>query len=225
MPPCPGMLPDARGKTSAMRRANRLVEELRGAIGDERVLDAIRAVPRDAFVPRGLRGRAWENVALPIGEGQTISQPLVVARMAELLELQPDDRVLDVGTGSGYHAAVLARLAAHVWTIERHHALSEQAATARRRAGVENVTLLVGDGSRGLPDEAPFDAINVAAAAWPEIPTALERQLAPGGRLVAPVGASGQQLVLVERSVGEDGELTRTTHDPVRFVPLIEGGM
>ncbi len=208
-----------------MRRANRLTDELREAISDERVLDAIRTVPRDAFVPRGLRGRAWENVALPIGEGQTISQPLVVARMAELLRVQPGDRVLDVGTGSGYHAAVLARVAAHVWTIERHRALSEQAATHLRRAGVENVTLLVGDGSRGLPDEAPFDAINVAAAAWPEIPPALERQLAPGGRLVAPVGASGQQLVLVERGVGEDGPLTRTMLDPVRFVPLIEGGI
>jgi protein-L-isoaspartate(D-aspartate) O-methyltransferase len=205
-----------------MRRTDRLIDELREAIGDERVLDAIRAVPRDAFVVRGLRGRAWDNVALPIGEGQTISQPLVVARMTELLRLQPGDRVLDVGTGSGYHAAILARLAAHVWTIERHRALSEQAATALRQTGVGNVTPLVGDGSRGLPAEAPFDAINVAAAAWPEIPPALEHQLAPGGRLVAPVGASGQQLVLVERGAG--GELIRARLDPVRFVPLIEGG-
>jgi protein-L-isoaspartate(D-aspartate) O-methyltransferase len=211
------------GQTVHMRRAaDRLTEELRGAIADERVLDAIRSVPRDAFVPRGLRRRAWENVALPIGQGQTISQPLVVARMAELLRLQPEDRVLDVGTGSGYHAAVLAQLAAHVWTVERHQALSEQAATALHHVGVDNVSLLVGDGSRGLPSEAPFGAINVAAAAWPEIPPALERQLADGGRLVAPVGASGQQLVLVERSVG--GEIARTTLDPVRFVPLIEGG-
>ncbi|HEV7774461.1 MAG TPA: protein-L-isoaspartate(D-aspartate) O-methyltransferase [Conexibacter sp.] len=208
-----------------MRRTDRLIDELRGAISDERVLNAIRAVPRDAFVPRGLRGRAWENIALPIGQEQTISQPLVVARMTELLRLQPEDRVLDVGTGSGYHAAVLAQLAAHVWTIERHRALSEQAGAALRRADVENVAVLVGDGSRGLRYEAPFDAINVAAAAWPEIPPALERQLAPGGRLVAPVGASGQQLVLVERGPGEDDELTRTTLDPVRFVPLIEGGM
>jgi len=111
-----------------------------------------------------------------------------------------------------------------VWSIERHRELSEQAAAHLRRAGVTNVTLIVGDGSRGLPDEAPFDAINVAAAAWPEIPPALERQLAPAGRLVAPVGASGQQLVLAER--GTDGgatELAHTTLDPVRFVPLIEG--
>jgi len=204
-----------------MEPVARLLGELRRAIADERVLDAIRAVPRDAFVPRELRSRAYENVALPIGEEQTISQPLVVARMTELLQLQPGDRVLDVGTGSGYHAAVLAQLAQHVWSIERLGRLSQHAAASLRRAGVENVTLIVGDGSRGLPDEAPFDAINVAAAAWPEIPPALERQLAPGGRLVAPVGASGQQLVLVERS--EEGELTHTTLDPVRFVPLIEG--
>lgn len=207
-----------------MPPVDRLIEELRDAIADERVLDAIRAVPREAFVPRGLRSRAYDNVALPIGQGQTISQPLVVARMVELLRVQPADRVLDVGTGSGYHAAVLAQLAAHVWSIERHRELSERAAVHLRRAGVRNVTLLVGDGSRGLPEEAPFDAINVAAAAWPEIPPALERQLAPGGRLVAPVGASGQQLVLVERAAADDdGALTHTTLDPVRFVPLIEG--
>jgi protein-L-isoaspartate(D-aspartate) O-methyltransferase len=129
--------------------------------------------------------------------------------------------VLDVGTGSGYHAAVLAALASHVWSVERHRTLSAQAAANLERVGTANVTLIIGDGSRGLPREAPFDAINVAAAAWPEIPPALERQLAPGGRLVAPVGASGQQLVLVERS--EEGALTRATLDPVRFVPLIEG--
>ena len=207
-----------------MRHAEALIDELRPAISDARVLAAIAAVPREAFVPANLRARAYDNVALPIGQGQTISQPLVVARMGELLRVRPEDRVLDVGTGSGYHAAVLARLAAHVWTIERHRALSDQAAANLREAGVENVTVVVGDGSRGLPDEAPFDAINVAAAAWPEIPPALERQLAPGGRLVAPVGASGQQLVLVERPAGDgDAELTRTQLDPVRFVPLIEG--
>jgi protein-L-isoaspartate(D-aspartate) O-methyltransferase len=206
-----------------MNGVDRLVRELHVAIADERVLAAIRAVPREAFVPDELRSRAYENVALPIGQGQTISQPFVVARMTDLLGLQPHDRVLDVGTGSGYHAAVLAQLAAHVWTVERHRELSEQAAVHLRRAGSENVTLVVGDGSRGLPDAAPFDAINVAAAAWPEIPRALERQLAPGGRLVAPVGASGQQLVLVEREPDGDAELTRTVLDPVRFVPLIEG--
>lgn len=209
-----------------MRSIDALLDELRPTIADARVLAAIAAVPREAFVPEELRSRAYDDVALPIGEGQTISQPLVVARMTELLRLRPEDRVLDVGTGSGYHAAVLARLARHVWTIERHRALSERAAASLRAAGVENVTVLTGDGSRGLPGEAPFDAINVAAAAWPEIPPALERQLAPGGRLVAPVGARGQQLVLVERAAGDGeqpGTLRRTALDPVRFVPLIEG--
>jgi protein-L-isoaspartate(D-aspartate) O-methyltransferase len=210
-----------RGKIGAMSDAERLLDELRPAVADEHVLDAIAAVPRELFVPPPLRERAYENVALPIGSGQTISQPLVVARMTELLRLGPADRVLDVGTGSGYHAALLARLAAHVWTIERLPELSARAAEQLHAAGVENVTPLVGDGSRGLPEEAPFDAINVAAAAWPEVPPALERQLAPGGRLVAPVGARGQQLVLVERDA--DGALVRSALDPVRFVPLIEG--
>jgi protein-L-isoaspartate(D-aspartate) O-methyltransferase len=203
-----------------MHARDRLVEELRPAIADERVLDAIAAVPRERFVPAQLRPRAYENCALPIGRGQTISQPFVVARMVELLALTPEDRVLDVGTGSGYHAAVLAQLAAHVWTIERHPQLSEWAAGNLRDAGVANVSVLTGDGSRGLPDEAPFDAINVGAAAWPEVPPALERQLAIGGRLVAPVGASGQQLVLVERAAES---VRRTALEPVRFVPLIEG--
>ena len=203
--------------------SERLAEELRPAIRDARVLAAIAAVPREAFVPDELRERAYDNVALPIGQRQTISQPLVVARMVELLRLDPLDRVLDVGTGSGYHAAVLARLVRHVWTIERLPLLSERAHANLRAAGADNVTVVVGDGSRGLPEQAPFDAVNVAAAAWPEIPPALEAQLAPGGRLVAPVGASGQQLVLVERERDGDGGLRRTALDPVRFVPLIEG--
>src|SRR3954464_14739367 len=144
--------------------AERLARLLGQAVADRRVLDAVRSAPRDLFVPEALRGEAWDNVPLPIGAGQTISQPLVVARMCELLKLRGSERVLDVGTGSGYHAAVLARLASHVWSIERHAELSEQAARNLAGAGVENVTLIVGDGARGLPDCAPFDAINVAAA-------------------------------------------------------------
>jgi len=200
--------------------ASRLIAELRPAIASERVLAALAAVPRELFVPPALRDRAYENAALPIGHGQTISQPLIVARMVEELGPRPGDRVLDVGTGSGYHAAVLAQLAAHVWTIERHRDLSLWAEDNLRAAGVGNVTALVGDGSRGWPAEAPYDAINLAAAAWPEVPPALERQLADRGRLVAPVGAGAQQLVLVER---RGAELVQSELEPVRFVPLIEG--
>jgi protein-L-isoaspartate(D-aspartate) O-methyltransferase len=151
------------------------------------VLEAVRTVPRDVFVPEELRDDAWENVPLPIGAEQTISQPLVVARMLELLELTGDERVLDVGTGSGYHAALLARLCAHVWSIEVHQELSERAAAALAAVGITNVTLLVGDGALGWPEAAPFDAINVAAAAEGSVPEPLLSQLAPGGRLVAVI--------------------------------------
>jgi len=197
---------------------DKLLAELRPHVGDARVLAAVREVPRELFVPEDLQADAWENVPLPIGQGQTISQPLVVARMCELLELRGDERVLDVGTGSGYHAALLAKLAAHVWSIERHAALSAQAARNLAAAGVENVTLAVGDGARGLPEAAPFDAINVAAAAGAAVPAALEDQLGPDGRLVAPVQNGDQRLVVVRRS---GGELTRTSLERVRFVPLI----
>lgn len=196
-----------------------LLAILRPLVRDDRVLDAIAAVPRDRFVPDEERPRAWENEPLPIGRGQTISQPLVVARMVELLELRPEDRVLDIGTGSGYHAALLARLTRHVWTVERHTDLSAQAAANLAAAGIDNVTLVVGDGSRGHPPEAPYDAINVAAAAWRSVPPALEDQLAPGGRLVVPVARRRQRLVLVRRQA--DGVL-RHRLEPVRFVPLVE---
>jgi protein-L-isoaspartate(D-aspartate) O-methyltransferase len=197
---------------------DKLLAELRPHVGDARVLAAVRDVPRELFVPEDLQADAWENVPLPIGQGQTISQPLVVARMCELLELRGGERVLDVGTGSGYHAALLARLAGHVWSIERHAALSEQAARNLAAAGVENVTLAVGDGARGLPEAAPFDAINVAAAAGAAVPAALEEQLGPDGRLVAPVQNGDQRLVVVRRS---GGALTRTSLERVRFVPLV----
>jgi protein-L-isoaspartate(D-aspartate) O-methyltransferase len=156
-------------------------------------------------------------VPLPIGCGQTISQPLVVARMCEVLGLRGDERVLDVGTGSGYHAAVLAQLAAHVWSVERHPELSALAARNLAAAGVRNVTLAVGDGTLGLPSHAPYDAINVAAAGA-EIPAALQEQLGAGGRLVAPVEDGEQRLVLLRR--GELG-LERTSLERVRFVPLV----
>jgi len=195
----------------------RLMQILRRSVDDQRVLDAIAEVPRDVFVPYDLRDQAWENVPLPIGAGQTISQPLVVARMCELLELTGGETVLDVGTGSGYHAALLARLARHVYSIEVHASLSRTAAESLRAAGVENVTLEVGDGSRGLPSHAPYEAINVAAAAG-AIPPALAEQLAPGGRLVAPVETGDQRLVVARRT--PDG-VTLTQLERVRFVPLV----
>jgi protein-L-isoaspartate(D-aspartate) O-methyltransferase len=198
----------------------RLIQTLRRHVADERVLAAIGEVPRDRFVPPELLEDAWENVPLPIGAGQTISQPLVVARMCELLELGGGETVLDVGTGSGYHAAVLARLVRHVYSIEVHAALSRQAAENLRSAGVGNVTLVVGDGSRGLPSHAPYEAINVAAAAGGAIPPALPDQLAPGGRLVAPV-EDGEQRLVVARRTPEGVTLTRL--ERVRFVPLVGG--
>jgi protein-L-isoaspartate(D-aspartate) O-methyltransferase len=194
-----------------------LLASLRRHVRDPRVLEAIAAVPRDRFVTRERLGKAWSNEPLPIGGGQTISQPLVVAHMCELLQIRPGDRVLDVGTGSGYHAAVLAALGARVWTVERDRALSEWAEANLRAAGARGVTLLTGDGSRGYPQGAPWDAINVAAAARDEVPGALMDQLAPGGRLVLPVG---DELVLVRR--GDDGTLERRGAGAVRFVPLIE---
>jgi protein-L-isoaspartate(D-aspartate) O-methyltransferase len=195
----------------------RLLERLRPHVADERVLAALAAVPRDRFVPGDLADEAWDNVALPIGSGQTISQPLVVARMCELLALTGSERVLDVGTGSGYHAAVLAQLAAHVWSIERHAELSALAAESLAAARVENVTLVVGDGAAGHADAAPYDAINVAAAMG-VIPRALSDQLADGGRLVGPVNAGDQRLVLLRNG---GGGLERSDHERVRFVPLV----
>ncbi len=201
-----------------LEAAVRLADSLRFAIRDERVLEAVASVPRDRFVPASQRGRAYENAALPIGAGQTISQPVVVARMLELLELQGSERVLDIGTGSGYHAALLARLAAEVLSIERHPELSAAAGVVLEELGYDNVRLFVGDGSRGLPDLAPFEAINIAAATGADVPGALLEQLALGGRLVAPVGAGDQRLVLIRRR-GERLELE--PHEPVRFVPLV----
>jgi len=200
---------------------DRLVAALKERIRDTRVLEAIRDVPRQAFVPPELRARAWEDTSLPIGSGQTISQPLVVARMCELLELRPRDRVLDVGVGSGYHAAVLSRLAGEVVGVERHAALASMATERLAKLGLGTVVTVrvAPDGVYGASDLAPFDAINVAAACE-AVPAALEAQLAPGGRLVAPVGPpDGQRLTLVRRSA-DGASLTRERHDAVRFVPL-----
>jgi protein-L-isoaspartate(D-aspartate) O-methyltransferase len=202
-----------------LSEADALIRRLRSVVHDERVLKAMASVPREHFVRRRQRAVAYANAALPIGRGQTISQPLIVARMCELLELGPSDRVLDIGTGSGYHAAVLARLSLHVWSIERHAELSARAAESLRLAGIENVTLVVGEGEHGLLAHAPYDAINVGAAAWHRVPPQLEQQLADGGRLVAPVENHGQRLIVVRR---EASGLKRRAHEAVRFVPLVE---
>jgi protein-L-isoaspartate(D-aspartate) O-methyltransferase len=202
------------------REAAELARRLRPAVGDERVLAALASIPRERFVPPDQRDRAYANVALPIGSGQTISQPLVVARMLEALRLEPTDRVLDVGTGSGYHATLLSMLAGHVWTIERHRNLSAAAERAIRDLGIDNVTFVVGDGWDGLPSEAPFDAINVAAATGDAEPFALERQLADGGRMVAPVGSTSQHLMLTRRT---GDRLVRRQLEAVQFVPLVHG--
>jgi len=194
-------------------------EQLRGRdIADERVLAAMERVPRELFVPPELRDRAYADVALPIGSGQTISQPYMVARIVEELGLDGDEKVLDVGTGSGYQAAVLAQLGEQVHSIERIPELAEQARRNFEAAGVDNVAVHVGDGSRGLPQEAPFDAIAVAAAA-PEFPQALYEQLKTGGRLVVPVGRrQGQRLEVIVRSP-EGPAVLRSV--PCRFVPLV----
>ncbi len=175
---------------------------------------------REHFVAPDQRDDAYANRPLPVGAGQTISQPLVVALMCELLDVRPGDRVLDVGTGSGWHAALLAQLGGDVWSIERHPELSVRAAASLAAAGIRGVRLIVGDGSRGLPEAAPFDAINVAAAAEGDVPPALVEQLAPGGRLVAPVGDEDRQRLIVLRR-GVDGTVTRADAGGVRFVPLV----
>jgi protein-L-isoaspartate(D-aspartate) O-methyltransferase len=208
------MQPDRAGERQ------RMVEKQlrRRGIADERVLAAMARVPRELFVPEPVRDRAYDDAALPIGGDQTISQPYMVARICEALAVRPGDRVLDVGTGSGYQAAVLARLADEVHSIERLPDLADRARAALQLAGCANVEVHVGDGSMGLPEHAPFGAIAVAAAA-PEVPASLYTQLEPGGRLVVPVGArGGQELQLVVRSP-EGPAVLRSV--PCRFVPLV----
>jgi protein-L-isoaspartate(D-aspartate) O-methyltransferase len=193
--------------------------QLRGRdVVDERVLTAMERVPRERFVSDSLRSRAYDDAALPIGGGQTISQPYMVARICEALALTGRERVLDVGSGSGYQAAVIAELADEVDTIERIPELAELARANLAAAGYERVRVHVGDGTRGLPERAPFDAIAVAAAA-PELPKSLYEQLEPRGRLVIPVGRHGvQRLEVVVRSP-EGPAVVRSV--PCRFVPLV----
>lgn len=187
-------------------------------IDNPRVLEAMSRVPRHLFVAPEQQPLAYEDRPLPIAEGQTISQPYIVALMTQLVDPQPGDKALDIGTGSGYQAAVLAELAGAVYSIEIHRALADEARERLQRLGYDNVEVRHGDGYRGWPERAPFDVI-VLAAAIPEVPPALVEQLAPGGRLVLPVGDFGlQELILIEKKA--DGTTTRRSVAPVAFVPM-----
>src|SRR5215207_8636418 len=199
------------------RRRARMVERQlrRRGIEDERVLRAMSEVPRERFVPEDMRRDAYRDGALRIGEGQTISQPWIVACMASLLELEGHERVLEVGTGSGYAAAVLSHLCREVITIERYKSLAEGARTTLAELGYDNVEVRVGDGTRGAPDRAPFGGISVTAAALDEPPAPLLEQLAPGAALVCPVERGGRELLMRFRDGREEAVV------PVRFVPLV----
>lgn len=203
------------------RRAAMVADQIAGrGISDRRLLDAMRAVPRETFVEPQLRAHAYNDGPLPIASGQTISQPYIVALMAEAAELGSDDRVLEVGAGSGYGAAVLSRLAGTVFAIERHAGLAREAAARLAQLGYDNVHVREGDGSLGWPEEAPFDAILVTAGG-PRMPESLKAQLAIDGRLVMPVGdrAAGQSLIKLTRRGADAFE--QTDLGAVSFVPLI----
>jgi protein-L-isoaspartate(D-aspartate) O-methyltransferase len=203
-----------------VERQNMVEAQLRArGIRDPRILDAMARVPRHEFVAERYRDQAYEDHPIPIGEGQTVSQPYIVALMLETLSLEAS-RVLEIGTGSGYQTAVLAELCAHVFSIERHVLLAREAEAALVRLGYRNVTVIVGDGSQGLPEFAPFDGIVVSAAA-PRIPSALFEQLQEGGRMIIPVGpAEAQELQLVRKL---EGQPTIDRLEGCRFVPLIGG--
>ena len=187
-------------------------------ISDPRVLDAMGRVPRHEFIPEPYRAQAYEDHPLPIGDGQTISQPYIVALMLESLRLTPNDKVLEVGTGSGYVAALLGELAAQVFSIERHASLAEKARNLLAARGYTDVRVFTGDGALGLPASAPFDAILVSAAA-PQVPPALLSQLRDGGRMIIPIGSPDSQQLQFIRMV--NGHAVNSFREPVRFVPLV----
>jgi protein-L-isoaspartate(D-aspartate) O-methyltransferase len=203
----------------AAQRARMVEHQLRErGIEDERVLTAMGEVPREEFVGERRREMAYADAALPIGSEQTISQPWIVAAILQALELQGTEQVLEIGTGSGYSTCLLARLAAHVVSVERHAGLARSAVEHLRACRAQNVELMVGDGSRGVPARAPFDAIAVHAAA-PKPPPALLEQLADGGRMVVPVATGGEEMLTAIRRRGSEIESIGIT--PCRFVPLI----
>ncbi len=206
----------------AVERQHMVETQVRArGIRDQRLLDAMASIPRHEFVDARYRDQAYEDHPLPIGAGQTISQPYIVALMLDLLQLEPSSKVLEIGTGSGYQTAVLTQLAAHVYSVERHPELARQAADTLSRLGLSNVTVVTGDGSQGLAEYAPFDAIVVSAAAS-QVPPALFEQLREGGRMIIPVGPpEAQELQLVRK---QGGKALVVLREGCRFVPLISGG-
>lgn len=220
-PACGQRLPDeGRWREARERLVDRQLAPL--GIRDSATLAAMRSVPRHEFVPAEQRANSYQDIPLPIGQGQTISQPAVVALMTELIEPQPGKRVLEVGTGSGYQAAVLAAAGCRVWTVEIFKVLADSARSRLRRLGYHEVSVRHGDGYAGWPEQAPFEAIMVTAAA-DSIPPALLDQLAPGGRLVMPVGPQFAEQALVVVDKDAQGRLTSRQVLPVRFVPLLRG--
>jgi protein-L-isoaspartate(D-aspartate) O-methyltransferase len=217
---CTAQRDDTRSDTMADKRMKMVDIQIRSRdVRDARVLHAMETVPRHEFVPKGSINQAYDDHPLHIGHGQTISQPYIVALMSEVLELEREDRVLEIGTGSGYQAAVLAELVDQVYSIEIVEELGREAAERLSRLGYDNVQVRIGDGYKGWPDEAPFDAVIVTAA--PEtVPQALVDQLAEGGRMVLPVGVGVQELLLIEKKNGKAVERHITS---VRFVPMVHG--
>jgi len=211
-----GLAPDAY----RAYRARLVAAVERRGVRDPAVLAAVGAVPRHFFVPDALRERAYDDAALPIGDGQTISQPSTQARCLEALRLRPADRVLEIGTGSGYQTALLARLAAQVFSVERVARLAAAARAALQAAGVANVSVLLGDGTLGWRDYAPYDAILVAAAS-PDLPQPLVEQLAPGGRMLLPLGERGDQVLTLVTAGRDGGRAVRKRVAGARFVPLL----
>ena len=207
-------------RASAPKVARLILELRRAGITDERVLGALERVPRDRFVPASFADRAWENTALPIEHSQTISQPLVVALMTEALKLGERHKLLEIGTGSGYQAAILSALAKEVYTIEIVPELARSAAQTLAQLGYKNVSVREGDGYKGWPEKAPFDRILLTAAP-PELPAMVVSQLRPGGTMVAPVGANSSAQQIVVLSKARDGKITTRSVLPVRFVPMV----